>query len=431
MERSLPTVLAGFIVAASAAGCSQSTISGGANASQNLLPAFVARASSGRAAAVRRAPAPAAAGYSVLYSFAGSPDGVSPFGGVAIDAKGNIFGTTYSGGAYYYGMVWELSPSGKSYAEKIIYQFESSNGANPLGAVVLNADDDLYITTSQGGQFGAGTVMELAEGKSSTYGVKTMHAFGNGTDGSVPNAAVVQVGKTLYMTTAAGGKYGEGAIIALKLPKLEAVDVYDFQDTPDGRFPISTLVADSSGALYGTTVEGGLDGLGCVFKFVPKGNGGTETVLYSFLGLSSGDGASPNGGVLLGKDGAIYGTTSFGGLTNDGTVFRLNPSPSGYTETLMHSFAGAADGAQPFGGLAARGKLLYGTTSAGSGSLCIGCGTIFQIAPDGSNYSALYAFDGTNGQNPIGTLFVRGNALYGTASNGGADSDGVVFRYTL
>jgi uncharacterized repeat protein (TIGR03803 family) len=230
---------------------------------------------------------------------------------------------------------------------------------------------------------------------------------------------------------------------------LTATDVYDFQNAPDGASPDSALVADSTGALYGTTYYGGngecpqgshlFYHCGVVFKFVPSPAGGTETVLYTFQGGT--DGASPYAGVVLDEKGNIYGTTVFGGDPNCGgtgnpdgcgTVFKLALQKDGhYKETILHSFMSSPDGRYPYGGLMAKGDALYGTTEfGGSTSGCtIGCGTIFKVSKAGKNYAVIHAFEVSDGENPQSGLFVRGSALYGTTAAGGSTGNGVVFQF--
>jgi uncharacterized repeat protein (TIGR03803 family) len=189
---------------------------------------------------------------------------------------------------------------------------------------------------------------------------------------------------------------------------------------------------DRKGNLYGTTAGGGsVDRLGTVFKLTP---GGKEKLLYVFKGGT--DGASPHGGVIADRNGNLYGTTLYGGggpcaqsqIKGCGTVFELHRDG---TETVLHAFAGGADGSYPYAGLIPDGDgNLYGTTSAGgTGTGCSGgCGTIFKIAPDGTE-TVLYIFTNATGATPYaGLIRDRKGNLYGAASAGGAFNAGVVFE---
>jgi uncharacterized repeat protein (TIGR03803 family) len=200
--------------------------------------------------------------------------------------------------------------------------------------------------------------------------------------------------------------------------------IHNFSGTADGSNPVNGLMLSSTGALFGTASSGGASGFGVVFKVSGKGN---EKVLYSFAGGS--DGATPNGGVIEDSAGALYGTTTAGGASGSGTVFRLK----GKKETVLYSFGGGSDGVDPQAGLVmdAKGNL-YGTTSAGGAA---GNGTVFELAAPAKNgepwtEKVLYGFGtGTDGATPVGglTLDASGN-LYGTTSAGGTNGDGTVFE---
>jgi uncharacterized repeat protein (TIGR03803 family) len=206
--------------------------------------------------------------------------------------------------------------------------------------------------------------------------------------------------------------------------------LHRFKNDPDGATPWAGLIFDTAGDLYGTTKVGGA-GLGTVFKLTPNANGSwTESVLYSFTG--GGDGAEPLAGLTFDTAGNLYGTTTMGGGSTNctggcGTVFELTPNSNGtWTENVLHSFTGA-DGGEPYAGLTfdTVGNL-YGTTLFG-GTKCFNCGTVFKLTPnaDGSwTESVLYSFaNGTDGAYPSAVLvFDAGGNLYGTTGGGGNNS---------
>jgi uncharacterized repeat protein (TIGR03803 family) len=202
--------------------------------------------------------------------------------------------------------------------------------------------------------------------------------------------------------------------------------LHSFTSSPDGSAPLSTLVRDTQGNLYGTTQYGGEFSAGTIFKLDAAGN---ETVLYSFGGVK-GDGEAPEAGLVMDTRGFLYGTTS-GGSNCNGTVFKFNPSNG--KETKLHCFTGMADGSFPAATLVldAQGNL-YGTTLQGGDRTCLtqGCGTVFKVTTAGAKVSeiVLYAFTGVNGDgaSPMGKLArdSHGN-LYGTTE---AFGGGTVFK---
>ncbi|HSY64702.1 MAG TPA: choice-of-anchor tandem repeat GloVer-containing protein [Terriglobales bacterium] len=217
--------------------------------------------------------------------------------------------------------------------------------------------------------------------------------------------------------------------------------LYNFAGGSDPKLPYAGLVFDKAGNLYGTTELGGTDNQGTVFEISRNANGTwTETVLYNFTGSS--DGGQPYGSLVFDAAGNLYGTTNFGGSANCnlgcGTVFKLTPGSGGWTETVLYTFTGGSDGREPYARLLfdATGNL-YGTTLLGGniGSVCSsGCGTVFKLTPGSSGWteSVLYAFQGTaDGASPYdGLAFDAAGNLYGTANAGGASGYGVIFKLT-
>ena len=321
----------------------------------------------------------------VLHSFAGS-DGANPYAGLIMDVSGNLYGTTYGGGAYGYGTVFKLNTSGNL---TVLHSFTNSggDGAGPAADLVMDASGNLYGTTANGGNLnycaksGCGVVFKLNSSGSETI----LHTF-----------------------TGSGG---------------------------DGANPEGGLVMDASGNLYGTTQFGGSSGTNCydgtcgvVFKLNSSGN---ETILYAFTG-SGGDGTLPDAGLVMDSSGNLYGTTSIGG--NDycsnyslgcGVVFKLDTSNN---ETILHQFSGAGDGGLPEGDLVLDGSgNLYGTTTLLG---AYGNGTAFGLDSSGSEFM-LYAFTGScgeGGQPEAGLVIDASGNLYGTTSLGDASGDGTVFK---
>ena len=366
--------------------------------------------------------AAAATGLTTLHYFGGGPDGAEPHFGVTIDTLGNIFGTSNEGGQYDYGTLWELSPmGGGAYTESVVHSFGPYEYI-PTGVPAVTRNGYLWVTT-EGGTLNDGTIAEFTPGY---YGYQESQVYTfDGTKGIAPSGGLLEHGKTFYATTSSGGKYGYGTIVNVT-ENLTVNDVYDFTFA-GGAYPYSNLV-EAGGAYYGTTIGGGLYNMGTVFRFVPAKHGqGSVQTLWSFAGAP--DGASPGAGVIVDPQGNIWGTTTYGGDTGgyygDGVVFKLTPTPSGYAETIVHRFSNSPDGSYPSGGLTFFGRYIYGTTGLGGATY----GTIFRFAKTGTNYNVVYAFQGTNGANPWGSLFAKGKALYGTTGGGLGGILGTVFEF--
>jgi uncharacterized repeat protein (TIGR03803 family) len=359
-----------------------------------------------------------------LYTFAGGKDGSGPTAGLVWDG-GNLYGTTSYGGQYQGGTVFELASAGKKTVLSSLYP---DYGEVPLDAPVVGGSTDFlgigqefYLTASAGGHYGCGAIV-LA---SNTGLAMALYSFTGGVDGCSPGGRLLRAGGGAFYGTASGGGSGAGTIfrVAKSGPYFQVNYgvVYTFTGGADGGAPEGTLIVDKQGNLYGTTNGGGAYGLGTVFEI--NGNGAGETVLYSFKGGA--DGANPSGDLLRDSKGNFYGTTSGGGAYGLGTVYEVSASG---VETVLHSFAGGSDGASPGAGLIKDGnENLYGTTVyGGSGTICnqyqsqIGCGTVFEVSGKGVE-TVLYSFTGgADGGSPLGKLArdKQGN-LYGTAYQGG------------
>jgi uncharacterized repeat protein (TIGR03803 family) len=359
--------------------------------------------------------------FGVLYAFTAQPDGGSPIAGLIRDAAGNLYGTTNGGGALGYGTVYRVDAAG---TETVLYSFAGppTDGAYPSAALVMDAAGNLYSTTSLGGAAGYGTVFKLDASGTETV----LHSFARPPrDGAYPGAALVMdAAGSFYSTTTRGGASNAGTVFKLDTAGRETV-LHSFTGGKDGALPVAGLVGDAAGNLFGTTTLGGASNSGTVFKLDRTGK---KTVLYSFAGGS--DGAWPIAGLVRDSGGNFYGTTEAGGATGNGTVFKLDASGN---ETILYSFGGAPDGATPMAGLIRDvGGTLYGTTLRGGSSFVCNvsggtCGTVFRLSAAGKE-TVLHSFTGSSGGNPEGVLVrdAKGN-LYGTAVSGGP-GDGVVFK---
>jgi len=309
----------------------------------------------------------------VLYSFSGGADGASPIDLIR-DAKGNLYGVAGGGGSSNCsggcGVVYKLSSKGK---ETVLYSFSGgTDGQNPLAKLIFDANGSLYGTTGFGGDptCKCGTVFKLSR----TGKLTTLHTFTGGSDGANPLASrglIVDVKGNLYGTTQSGGTSNYGTVYKVSSKGKELV-LHSFTEA-DGRSPYSSVIFDAKGNLYGTTGTGGNLGGGVVYKLTMQRK---ETVLYNFSGKA--DGALPGGSLIWDAKGNLYGTTyRYGDPTcKCGTVFKLGRT--GKLATL-HTFMGGSDGANPSNGLTLDAKgSLYGTTTAGGSS---NAGTVFKLTP--------------------------------------------------
>ncbi len=335
-------------------------------------------------------PAAEAQTYTVVHSFRGA-DGSEPIAGLIGDSAGNVYGTTYNGGASNAGVVFKLNKAG----ETVLYEFKGgADGFGPQAGLIRDSAGNLYGTTTYGGISsacagdGCGVVFKL-----DTTGVETvLHSFTGGADGANPEAGLIRDSAgNLYGTTSLGGigcaHGGCGVVFKLDTTGVETV-LHNFRGA-DGDSPYAGLIRDSAGNLYGTTNAGGAlsgcGGYGCgvVFKLDKTG----ETVLYSFSGGT--DGAHPSAGLIPDSAGNLYGTTVFGGIVSStaesgcGVVFKLDMTG---TYTLLHSFTGAADGGNPGGLTRDSAGNLYGTTHAGG----TGAGVVYMLDKGRYGDGALY-----------------------------------------
>lgn len=307
--------------------------------------------------------------YSSLHDFAGVLDGQTPLSDLISDASGNLYGTTEYGGDGRDGVVFKVTPNG---TETVLYSLEGDiDGANPLAGVVMDSQGNLYGTTYYGGgqcsinPFACGTVFKVTAGGSEAV----LHAF----------------------------------------------------SCADGCFPMSGLILDKKGNLYGTTYDADTGG-GTIFEITARN---AFKTLFTFKEQSGG--INPTGRLLRDKNGNLYGTTNSGGANGYGTIFKLAIDGS---ETVLHSFT-YAEGALPRAGVISDRQVnIYGTASAGGNR---SCGTVFKVTPDGheSTIHTFFPNQYIDGCGPRGELLQTKNGnLYGTTYSGGSDNPVTMFVIT-
>src|ERR1700722_2974013 len=337
----------------------------------------------------------------ILHQFTNNgKDGYQPRTALVMDSAGNLYGTTAAGGAHGFGTVFELTPkAGGLWIEKVLFSFYLQTGGLPYGGLILDAAGNLYGTTSDGGSYHntCGTVFELKHSSAGVWTQKVLHVFNlDGVDGCSPEANLIfDTAGNLYGTTIYGGNGGGGTVFELT-PSTGGTwseqILHNFVlNSTDGSHPKAHVILDSAGNLYGTTSDGGAEYGGVVYQLTP-GSGGSwsETLLHSFNDDDL-NGSSLYGGLVEDAAGNLYGTTAGGGTgscpngTDCGTVFELSPSTGGsWNWTLLYSFAGNPDGGAPFAGLVfdSAGSL-YGTTAGGGpySNGALGGGTVFELTP--------------------------------------------------
>ncbi len=353
------------------------------------------------------------------------------------------------------GIVYRLTPNkGKqTYKLKVLHTFQGApaDGAASFAELFADKSGDLYGTTFYGGAYDGGTLFKLHP-TGSRYTETIVHSFGYGQDGAYPISGVIEVNGVLYGTTIGGGAYTNqiickryglspngtcGTIYSVN-PATGAEQVlHSFGQTGDGANPYAAPLA-INGTLYGTTYLGGTsDRCGTVYSIGTDGNG--EKVVHSFLNAMYGDGCDPFGSLITIK-GTLYGTTCCGGGNFcqdhcEGTLFSVDLATG--NEQVLHEFGKGKDGSEPQAGLVNVGGVLYGTTHLGGKPACdqdLGCGTIFSFAPSPSNavYKTVYDFKGrADGGNPWDTLLYAHGAFYGTTTTGGKNGLGTGVKLPL
>jgi uncharacterized repeat protein (TIGR03803 family) len=348
---------------------------------------------------------------SVLHAFTGGSDGSYPFASLVADPSGNLYGITL--GPTVTGSVFKLSPPAKGEPHWVLTPLHNftggADGGSPMGDLIRDEAGALYGTTYYGGHgcntSGCGVVFRMtppAKGQT-RWTPAVLYEFcrqANCTDGGNPDGGLVRDAHgVLYGMTSLGGDYGPsgdgcycGVVYSLTPPaKGKTAWTYrvlhtflgNYYKNIDGANPNASLILDSSGALYGTTVLGGSFFEGTAFKLTPSTGGKnvwTETALHEFG--SGDDGQIPHGSLIFDTKGALYGTTLDSGLHGGGMVFKLNPPDRGthvWTEQHLFDFSSGANGDGPNASLTfGPGNALFGTTS---GSRSNDGGTVFKLTP--------------------------------------------------
>lgn len=318
--------------------------------------------------------------------------------------------------------------------EDVLYSFQGGNdGTNPSTGLVADPAGNLFGTTTEGGSTGCGVVYELKSSQGGGWTESVIYTFQCGADGAAPSAGLIfdQAGN-LYGTTLTGGNQHDGTVFKLTPSGggWTETTLHTFSGK-DGSHPAATLIFDPAGNLYGTTLFGGRSHGGVVFQLTLSGGVWKETVLHSFTGRK--DGIDPAASLILDQNGVLYGTTMAG------NVFKLTPPKPGRAKWMfknVYVFSGGQDEGPLSGGtlLAGKNGVLYGTQKYGNGPA--NAGAVFQLTPPAKHgawtETTIYRFGGgSDGLYPYaGVIADAAGNLYGTTAGDGQTSFGTVFELT-
>lgn len=372
-------------------------------------------------------------------SAATNGDGTGPNGGLVLIGN-TLFGTAQHGGSTGYGTLFSVHTDGSSFADLYDFSFTSTSGAIPPDGVILSGGTFYGATYLGGNRGGGGTIFAISTNGTGYTNLLNYNFNVDPNSGEEPQAGVVLAGNTLYGTTWFGGAFNHGTVSFATTNGASNGILHHFS-TPsgpnfnlnyDGLFPSSKLIF-ANGTLYGTAEGGGTAGRGTVFA-VDTNNPGSFRALYYFTATdpttgTNTDGANPFAGLVLSGN-TLYGTTFTGGRYGNGTIFAVNTNGTGFTN--LYSFNGTNGGYGPHATLTLSGNTLYGTTSGGGLLGTLSSGTLFAINTDGSGFRNLYSFSGgSDGATPQGELVINNNTLYGTTAGGGGDGHGTVFSFIV
>jgi uncharacterized repeat protein (TIGR03803 family) len=345
-----------------------------------------------------------------LATFSG-PNGSDPQGGLVMDASGNLYGTTFNGGQFGAGTIFEVDAA--THSLTTLFSFNGANGGEPDASLTFGADGNLYGTSRIGGTFSSGTAFSL---NPSTRSLTTLASFDGGANGRFPLGPVVlDTSGNIYGTTSSGGAVVWGTVFEITgtAHTLNTLFAFSFGG-PDGQSPHGGMTFGPDGNLYGTTAN-------TLFRLST-----TTHVLTTLASFNSNTGGPPSD-LYFAPNGDIYGTTEFGGFQNNGTIFRFSISTQ--TVTTIATFDGD-NGSEPRAGFIADGSgILYGTTLRGG----VGDGgTVFRFDPATNEITTLAQFGGGTDTGPFGGVVIDPNGdLFGTASGNGDFGHGTVFEVVL
>jgi len=377
--------------------------------------------------------------YHLLHSFTFGVDGAQPTAGLLMSEEETaIYGTAEYGGSADRGNIFRLDRSALGWHGTVLHSFgQGEDGWYPQSALILDKKGNMYGTTSEGGPYGFGTVFEMSPTGGGKWMERILQSFSIYTPNTPIAPLTLDSQGNLYGTTQNGG-FAWGTVFELTPPSSSSSEwvfslLYQFTDTDDGAYPQSGVLIDKQGNLYGASYFAGNQDSGTVYELKKTATGWQEKTLYEFQ--RGDDGANPSGPLTTDGQGNLYGTTENAGSAKCGVVFRLSYSQGKWVDQTLYSFDCGSDGANPWGGVTFdRFGNLYGTTMNGG---AYGYGTLFKLSPNAYGAwteSVLYSFsNGQDGENPRwGVVADRFNRLFGVTTYGGMPCGcGTVFELSL
>lgn len=375
--------------------------------------------------------------FQVIHTFSG-PDGAQPAAGLTIDRVGRLFGTVLTGhSGSNWGGAYELRRAGTGWIFATLYIFDGTL----QDRVVFGPQGLLYGTSPNNlAGFPYGYIFSLRPALNActtalcNWNFNFLYGFTGGGDGGTPRYGdlVFDQAGTMYGTGSVGGDQNGNGVVYKATGSggnWTEQSIYNFAGAPDGSHPYAGVILDGAGALYGTTTAGGSSGNGTIFKLTPNGGSWSEQIIYNFSGGS--DGGFPVSGLVFDSMGNLYGTTASGGSNGGGTVFKLTPNGGGWNFSTVFSFTGTGQcGPWGFVTFDAAGNM-YGTTRCDGTS---SDGSVWKLTNSGGNwtYSSLHDFTGGNdGKFPYGNVtFDSSGNIYGTASIAGQHNAGTIWEIT-
>ena len=323
--------------------------------------------------------------FQLIHTFVG-PEGAQPVAGVVFDRGGKLYGSVLAGhSGSNWGGVYQMRRAGTGWVFNTLYIFDGTLQSRP----VFGPEGLLYGTSPNnltgypyGYLYNLRPAVNACTAALCPWNFTWMYGFLGGADGGTPRYGDLtfdQAGN-MYGTGSLGGDANSDGVVFKAVNSggnwIESA-IYTFSGTPDGSHPFAGVVLDSAGNLWGTTTAGGTSGNGTVFELTPNGGGWTEHVIYSFSG--SNDGGCPVGGLTFDGAGSLYGTTKCDGANGFGSVFKLSPNGGGWSYTSLYDFTAGNDGKFPYGNVTfdSSGNI-FGTASFGGQH---NAGTVWEITP--------------------------------------------------